>query len=284
MKNAEHILLSKLDEAKSSLKQRCSNFPKFVIVLGSGLAGLLDSMEVETEIPYSQIPNMKGVSVQGHVGKLVIGSLGGVRVACMQGRIHYYEGHAMEDVVFPYRAFALAGAEVFFLTNAAGGLKPTMKPADLLLIEDHINLTGTNPLIGKNIEELGVRFPDMTNVYDPKLRAIVEKKAKSLKIPLKKGVYLGLHGPSYETPAEIRFYKKMGVDVVGMSTVPEAIALNHMKKRVVAVSCITNLAAGVTKKALVHDEVLESAKKVQKAFSKLVIESIKEMNKVYAKE
>lgn len=275
------MTLAKLDEAKSVLQQRCLNFPKFVIVLGSGLSGLLDSIVVETEIPYSQIPNMKSVSVQGHVGKLVIGSLGGVRVACMQGRLHYYEGHTMEEVVFPYRAFARAGAEVFFLTNASGGLKPTMKPADLLLIEDHINLIGTNPLIGKNIDELGTRFPDMTHVYDPKLREIVAKKAKALKIPLKKGIYLGLHGPSYETPAEIQFYKKLGVDVVGMSTVPEAIALNHMGKKVVAVSCITNLAAGVTKKPLVHDEVLESAKKVQKPFAKLVTESIKEMNKLY---
>lgn len=280
MKNAEQVMMSKLEEAKSVLQQRCSKFPKFVVVLGSGLADLLGSIQVETEIPYSQIPNMKSVSVQGHVGRLVIGDLGGVRVACMQGRLHYYEGHAMEDVVFPYRLFALAGAEIFFLTNAAGGIKPTMKPSDLLLIEDHINLTGTNPLIGKNLEELGPRFPDMTHVYDPALRKIVQKKAKALKIPLKKGVYLGLHGPSYETPAEIRFYRQLGVDVVGMSTVPEAIALNHMKKRVVAVSCITNLAAGVTKKPLNHDEVLESAKKIQKSFSKLVTESLKEMDKI----
>lgn len=270
--------LAKLEEAKSVLQERCSNFPRFVVVLGSGLGGLLESLTVETEIPYSQIPNMRTASVQGHAGKLVIGNLSGVRVACMQGRLHYYEGYPMEEVVFPYRAFALAGAEVFLLTNASGGLKPSMKPADLLLIEDHINLMGTNPLIGKNAEELGPRFPDMTHVYDPILRKIIEKKARALKIPLKKGIYLGLHGPSYETPAEIQLYRKWGVDVVGMSTVPEAIALNHMGKRVVAISCITNLAAGVSKKPLVHEEVLESAKKVQKPFAKLVTESLKEMN------
>lgn len=278
MKQMDHRSF-KLEDSRRFLLSELKTFPKFLIVLGSGLASLLKEIEVEKEIPFAQIPHVKSPSVEGHVGRLVVGKLQGVRVACMQGRLHYYEGHSMEDIVFPYRAFALAGAEVFFLTNAAGGVHKTMKPMDLLLIEDHINLMGTNPLIGPNLERCGPRFPDMTYAYDPKLNKIVMAKAKKLKINLKKGVYLGLHGPSYETPAEIRFYKSVGADVVGMSTVPEVIALNHMKKRVVAVSCITNMAAGVTKERLIHDEVLENAKKVQVKFAKLVGQSIHEMNK-----
>lgn len=280
MKHSDHRALH-LEDAKRYLLSELKTFPKFVIVLGSGLAGLLQEMEIEKEITYKHIPHMKVPSVEGHIGKLVVGKLNGTRVACMQGRLHYYEGHSMEEIVFPYRAFAIAGAEVFFLTNAAGGVHKTMKPMDLLLIEDHINLMGTNPLVGHNLERCGPRFPDMTYAYDRDLNKIVLAKAKKLKISLKQGIYLALHGPSYETPAEIRFYKSVGADVVGMSTVPEVIALNHMKKRVVAISCITNMAAGVTKERLVHDEVLENAKKVQSKFAKLVAESVKEMGKEY---
>lgn len=273
-------LHSRLEEAKTVLLRRCPRFPKCVVVLGSGLSALLQDLEIEQEIPFSQIPNLKNVSVEGHVGRLLIGNLKGSRIACMQGRLHFYEGHSMEDVVFPFRLFALCGAEIFFITNASGGVHAKMKPMDLLLIEDHINLMGTNPLIGPNHDFLGPRFPDMTKIYDLELRKIVEKKARAMKVRLHKGVYVGIHGPSYETPAEIRFYKSIGADVVGMSTVPEAIAINHMKKRVVAISCITNLAAGVGKKPLVHSEVLENAKKVHGKFARLVAESLKEMQKL----
>lgn len=272
--------IEKLQEAKNYLDKRIEKFPAFLIVLGSGLANILNDLKVELEIPYSDIPHFAQATVEGHVSRLVIGDLGGVRVACMQGRLHFYEGLKMEDVVFPFRAFALCGAKVFFLTNAAGGLHAEMKPADLVLIRDHLNLMGTNPLVGKNIDELGPRFPDMTHLYDPELRGIVRKTADGMKIKLREGVYVGLHGPSYETPAEIKMYTRLGGDVVGMSTVPEAIALHHMGKKVVAVSCVTNLAAGVSPTPLEHSEVLETAKRVQATFCALVKESVKAMEKM----
>ncbi|NBX68837.1 MAG: purine-nucleoside phosphorylase [Proteobacteria bacterium] len=270
----------KLEEARKFVVEKIEEFPKFLIVLGSGLANILNELEVETEISYSDIPHLAQTTVEGHVSRLVVGRLGGTRVACMQGRLHFYEGLKMDEVVFPFRVFALAGAQVFFLTNAAGGLHPSMKPADLVLIKDHLNLMGTNPLVGKNIAELGPRFPDMTHLYDPELRKIVRDTSKQLKIELGEGVYVGLHGPSYETPAEIKMYTLLGGDVVGMSTVPEAIALHHMGKRIVAISCVTNLAAGVSPTPLEHAEVLETAKKVQSKFCLLVKESVKSMEKV----
>lgn len=270
----------KLEEARKFVAEKIVDFPKFLIVLGSGLANILNELEVETEISYSDIPHLAQTTVEGHVSRLVVGQLGGTRVACMQGRLHIYEGLKMDEVVFPFRVFALAGAQVFFLTNAAGGLHPSMKPADLVLIKDHLNLMGTNPLVGKNIAELGPRFPDMTHLYDPELRKIVRDTSKQLKIELGEGVYVGLHGPSYETPAEIKMYTLLGGDVVGMSTVPEAIALHHMGKRIVAISCVTNLAAGVSPTPLEHAEVLETAKKVQSKFCLLVKESVKSMEKV----
>ena len=272
--------VEKLQEAKEFIDSKINVFPDFVIVLGSGLATILTELEVETEISYRDIPHLPQTTVEGHVSRLLVGKLGGVRVACMQGRLHFYEGLKMEEVVFPFRVFGLCEAEVFFLTNAAGGLHPEMKPADLVLIRDHLNLMGTNPLVGKNIDSLGTRFPDMTHIYDPELRKIVSNTAERLKTPLRQGVYVGLHGPSYETPAEIKMYTFLGGDVVGMSTVPEAIALHHMGKRVVAISCVTNLAAGVSPTPLEHAEVLETAKKVKATFCALVKESVKEMEKI----
>lgn len=264
----------KLDEAVKGIAKLCPDFPKIVIVLGSGLASLLKDLAVETEFAFRDVPHMKSAGVEGHVSRVIVGRLGAVRVACMQGRLHYYEGHAMEDVVFPFRAFALAGAEIFLLTNAAGGLQPDMKPLDLMLIRDHVNLMGTNPLIGPNDDRLGPRFPDMTHVYDPEIRRLVAACAARLEIPLRQGVYLAISGPSYETPAEIRMYRALGADAVGMSTVPEAIALRHMGKRVAGISCITNLAAGVTDEPLVHSDVLESAKKIHGRFAALVSEAV----------
>ena len=265
-------LYQRLEEASAAVKKLCPEFPKLVIVLGSGLAGLLDEMEKEKEIPFSEIPHLKQATVEGHVSRLVIGRLGGVRVACMQGRLHLYEGLSLEDVVLPYRAFGLAGAQTFLLTNAAGGLHADIKPPELVLIRDHINLMGNNPLIGRNEERLGHRFPDLTHLYNPKLNDLIVKTAKQIGVGLRVGVYVGTHGPSYETPAEIRMHKLVGGDVVGMSTVPEAIAIHHMGKTVVAISCVTNLAAGVTNEPLVHDEVLDNAKKIYKNFSKLIRE------------
>lgn len=268
----------KLEAAKSFVNSKVKNFPKFVIVLGSGLANLLNEIEVETEISYREIPHMVLATVEGHVSRLIVGTLGGVRVACMQGRLHFYEGLKMEEVVFPFRVFGLCGADTFLLTNAAGGLHAEMEPGDLVLIKDHVNLMGTNPLVGKNYDSLGTRFPDMTHLYDPHLRELIAEVAKKLKVNLTEGVYFGLHGPSYETPSEIKMYRLLGADVVGMSTVPEAIALHHMGKKVAAISCVTNLAAGVSPKPLEHSEVLETAKKVQAVFCSLIKESIKVMD------
>ena len=268
-------LLQRLNEAGAALQQRCAQFPKIVIVLGSGLSDLLNDMEIETEIAFNALPHVKTATVEGHKGRVLVGKLAGTRVACMQGRLHFYEGHSMDEVVFPFRLFARAGAEIFVLTNASGGLHPDMKPLDFCLIRDHINLMGTNPLIGKNVEELGPRFPDMSQLYDPALSKILEESARDLGIPLRQGVYVAIHGPSYETPAEIRMYRSLGGDIVGMSTVPEAVALYHMRKRVVGLSCITNLAAGVTKEELVHSEVLENAKTAYPSFSRLIKEAIR---------
>ncbi|MBI4405043.1 MAG: purine-nucleoside phosphorylase [Deltaproteobacteria bacterium] len=273
--------LQKLKEASNKLRERATEFPKTVIVLGSGLSGLLEEITVETTMRYEELPHMKRSTVMGHPGRFIFGKLRKTPVICMEGRLHYYEGYSMAEVVFPFRALGLAGAQTFILTNAAGGLHPGLAPADLVLIRDHINFMGANPLTGENFDELGPRFPDMSYVYDHDLAEIFLQVAKRFQIPLKEGVYVGLCGPSFETPAEIRMFRTMGGDVAGMSTVPEAIALGHMKKRVAAISCVTNLAAGVTVQRMDHVDVLETAKKVQKIFSKLFVEAIQAIGKRY---
>jgi len=273
-----NILWKKIQESRRVLEENISgSFPKVVVVLGSGLSGLLEDIDIENELPYEEIPHIQPLTVQGHRGRLTLGKLNGVSVACMQGRLHYYEGYDMSEVVFPFRLFAQAGAETFILTNAAGGVHAEMSPGDLVLLTDHINMMGNNPLIGSNIEQLGPRFPDMTRVYDPQLREIFKAKAKELGLKLREGVYLAIHGPSYETPSEINMYRTLGADVVGMSTVPEAIALFHMKRKIVGISCVTNLAAGVTSVPLDHKEVLENAKQAHAPFRKLVGQVIQEI-------
>src|SRR3989338_5774610 len=224
----EMNLLQKIEESKRFLSEQVGDFPKTLVVTGSGLAGLVENMEREKEIAYSHIPHFRHSTVKGHPGYLVIGKTGGERIALMHGRLHYYEGYSMEDVVFPFRVLASCGVSVFLLTNASGALHPGIEPTNLVLLTDHINLMGTNPLVGHNYEELGVRFPDMTQLYDPALNTLAKECAQRLGVPLKDGVYVGLHGPSYETPAEIRMYRALGGDLVGMSTVPEAIAIHHM--------------------------------------------------------
>lgn len=263
-------LMSKLAEATAALQKRCPNFPKVTIVLGSGLGTLFDELECELEIPFEEIPHLKKATVEGHPGRLTIRRQGTSRFACMQGRLHFYEGHSMQDVVFPYRALALAGCETFVLTNAAGGMHAEMTPGDLVVLTDHINLTGTNPLIGPNEKDLGPRFPDLCNMYDSELRRQFLAAADKNGVKLRQGVYVGLLGPSFETPAEIRMLKVMGGDVVGMSTVPEAIALRHMGKKLLGISCVTNLASGIAGAELDHNSVMAVAKKshpgLQKAF------------------
>jgi purine-nucleoside phosphorylase len=270
-------VLEKLKAAEAFLRQRCGTFPDTVVVMGSGMAGVLSDLEVETEFSFRDMPHMPGVTVEGHSGTVSVGKLAGKRIAVSRGRIHYYEGHPMQMVVFPFRAMALAGARDFILTNAAGGIQPTMKPSSLLLIRDHLNLMGSNPLFGPNLAELGPRFPDISRLYNPQLREVFRRAAAKLKIDLPEGVYVAVHGPSYETPAEIIMYGKMGGDVVGMSTVPEAIALHHMGKRVVAISCITNLAAGVTGDTMNHQEVLDNAKLAHTNLGNLLREGIASM-------
>ncbi len=261
----------KLQQTKDFLNGRFSS-PKYAIVLGSGLGGLIDDLkDKELEIPFSEVPNMVAAKVEGHTGRLVVGNLGGVRVMGVQGRLHHYEGHAMEQVVFLVRALGLAGVETFILTNAAGGLNEHLKPLDLLLIEDHLNQM-TNPLLGPNESRLGPRFPDLSHAYDLSLRQKMIAAATAANVDLKKGVYLGIHGPTYETPAEVKMYRLWGADVVGMSTVPEVIALRHMGKKVVGLSCVTNLAAGVGMTS--HGDVLKSGEQVKEKISALLTHAL----------
>lgn len=267
-------MMRELQEAQERLEKLVPSFPRTLLVLGSGLGGLVDEMQVEIRVPYSEIPHFPKPSVEGHVGELVVGKLGASRVAAMKGRLHYYEGFPIQTVVFPYRLFALSGVQLVILTNAAGGVHPDMKPPELVLLKDHINLTGANPLIGPNLEALGPRFPDMTETYDPKSREVVKAVAKSIGVGLREGVYVGIAGPSYETPAEIAMYRTIGGDVVGMSTVPEAIALRHMGRKIVGISCVSNLAAGMTGEPLHHQEVLDNAKKIYGKFSQLIREAL----------
>jgi purine-nucleoside phosphorylase len=265
-------MMEKLEQAKKVILAKFGEMPKTVITLGSGLGSLLEKIEIESEMGFSEIPHFKSATVAGHSGKLVVGKLGTKRVACLKGRLHCYEGYSMEEVVFPFRTLAWCGAETFLLTNAAGGIHPDMKPGELMLITDHINLMGDNPLIGTNHEKLGTRFPDMSQVYQSSLRNVILEIAHQQGLKLRQGIYAGVYGPSYETPAEVNMLRRLGADAIGMSTVPEAIALNHMGRKIVAVSCITNLAAGVGEGSLNHEEVLAAAKLIQESFSLLVKE------------
>lgn len=266
-------LLARLDVAAESVRSRVKDgpFPTVALVLGSGLGAFAADLAGRVAIPYGEIPHFpKATGVIGHAGELVVGRAGKTRVAVMSGRFHFYEGHSMEDVVFPARTLARLGVKAVVLTNAAGGINRTFKPGDLMLLTDHINFFGHHPLIGRNEDSLGPRFPDMTAVYDEKLRKILLGAARSARVPMKQGVYIGLSGPSYETPAEIRAFRKLGADAVGMSTVPEALALRHAGVRVAGISTITNFAAGILKKPLHHDEVMEVGRKVGARFVKLL--------------
>ncbi len=264
-------LLSRLDTAADAIRRRAKRPPRVALVLGSGLGAFAEGLSDRTAISYEKIPNFPVPSgVVGHAGELVLGSVGTTPVVVLSGRIHYYEGRPMSDVVFPARVLARLGVKAVVLTNAAGGVRLSFRPGDLMLITDHINALGANPLIGANEEALGPRFPDMSTVYDAKLGNVIKAQARRLRIPLRQGVYVGLHGPSYETPAEIRMWRKLGADAVGMSTVPEAIALRHAGVRVAGISTITNMAAGILKKPLNHVEVLETTRRVASRFVSLL--------------
>jgi purine-nucleoside phosphorylase len=264
-------LLARLDAAAEAIRKKAKSRPLVGLVLGSGLGGFAEGLSERTAISYDKIPNFPVPSgVVGHAGELVLGRVGSTPVVVLSGRIHYYEGRPMSDVVFPARVLARLGVRAVVLTNAAGGVRLSFRPGDLMLIQDHINALGTNPLVGTNEDALGPRFPDMSVVYDAKLGMLIQAEAKRLRIPLRRGVYVSLTGPSYETPAEIRMWRKLGVDAVGMSTVPEAIALRHAGVRVAGISTITNMAAGILKKPLNHVEVLETTQRVGARFVKLL--------------
>ena len=245
--------------------------PKAALVLGSGLGGFTEKLDsIVCEIPYSDIPGFPVSTVSGHAGKFIMGYVEGVPLICMSGRVHYYEGYAPEDVVLPLRVMQALGAEFLFLTNAAGGISSDLKPGSLVLLRDHISLFIPNPLIGENDPDEGERFPDMSEVYDPKLRELVEKAASEADVRLESGVYCQLSGPSYETPAEIRLLKGLGADVVGMSTVMEAITAHHAGMKVCAISFVSNMAAGINTHALSHEEVKEAGIQAAPRFTRLV--------------
>jgi len=263
-------VLASLDAAAHAVRARSELVPVLGVVLGSGLGAWAERLDGAMSIPYSELPGMPVSTVQGHAGKLWLGRANGVPVACLQGRVHMYEGHEPERAVFGARLLARLGARAVLLTNAAGGLSPWFAPGDLMLIRDHLNLMFKNPLIGPNEIALGPRFPDMTTTYDPALATATREAAVELGVRLHEGVYAGLLGPSYETPAEIRMLRTFGADAVGMSTVPEAIALRHMRVPVTGISCITNLAAGISPHELSHAEVEEAANQAKPRFVALV--------------
>lgn len=271
-------MFKKIDETAHYIKSRMDNRkPRIGIVLGSGLGVFADKAEDRLEISYEEIPHFHKTTVVGHMGRLVIGRINDIEVAIFQGRFHAYEGHSNEDVVLPVRVLSQIGVEQLLLTNASGGINSQYSPGELVCITDHINLTGSSPLLGPNEDKLGVRFPDMSEIYDRSLNELLLLAAKEAKVELKMGVYAGMLGPSYETPAEIKMLEIIGADLVGMSTVPESIAANHAGLRTCAISCVTNMAAGISKEKLSHDDVKDVANKAMANFSNLLSAFIKQI-------
>lgn len=264
----------KLNNCYESVRKKVSFEPKVALVLGSGLGKFADEIEVVDRISYSDIDGFPMSTVPGHAGQYVFGYVDKVPVVCMQGRVHYYEGYPITDVVLPIRLMGLLGAKYLFLTNASGGINRDFKAGDFMLLTDHISSFAPNPLIGPNIDELGTRFPDMSSVYNPILQDIILQVAKDFGIEMQKGIYVQTTGPSFESPAEIKMFAKLGADAVGMSTVVEAIAANHMGMKICAISCVCNLAAGISETPLTHDEVQEAAAKAAPLFKQIVRETI----------
>ncbi|MED4581497.1 purine-nucleoside phosphorylase [Brevibacillus choshinensis] len=262
--------MANIHEAVSYIQPKLTEKPTIGLVLGSGLGVLADEIENPVVIPYHEIPGFTVSTVVGHKGQLVIGKLQGKQVVAMQGRFHFYEGHGLDAVVFPIRVMKLLGVETIIVTNAAGGINENYDPGNLMLISDHINMTFRNPLIGANDEAMGARFPDMSEAYSKELRQLAKEVASEQGFELREGIYVGLLGPSYETPAEIRMLRILGGDAVGMSTVPEVIVARHMGVKVLGISCISNMAAGILEQPLSHDEVMETTEKVKTQFLALV--------------
>ena len=259
-----------VQQAAGWVRERIGSPPDVAIVLGSGLGEFTATIGDATAVPYGDIPHWPASAVVGHAGQLVVGTLAGRRVAALSGRAHFYEGHDLRTVTFATRVIGMLGVKTLILTNAAGGINLTFKPGTLMLMDDHLNLMGSNPLVGANDERFGPRFPDMSEVYSTRLRQLAGDAARARGLTLAHGVYAALHGPSYETPAEIRYLRTIGADAVGMSTAPEAIVARHMGVDVLGISCITNMAAGVLPQPLVHDEVMEVARRVRGEFCALL--------------
>ena len=269
-KSSDGEEFARAERAAKFIRSKTKLRPQIALVLGSGLGAFADGLESATRIPYERIPHFPRSTAVGHAGRLVIGKVENVAVAAMQGRVHFYEGYSLKDIIFPMRVFARLGIRAAILTNAAGGINLNFTQGALVVMRDHINLQGSNPLIGPNDERFGPRFPDMTHAYDKNYRTTALEEARRLGVEVSEGVYAALPGPSYETPAEIRYLRTIGADVVGMSTVPEVIAARHMGMRILGISCITNMAAGILDKPLDHREVLATGERVKDSFIALL--------------
>ena len=267
---AAETLYERAEHAARFIRARAGGEARVAVVLGSGLGAFAGELEDAVSVPYAEIPGFARPTVEGHAGRLVFGGVGGTNVWAMQGRFHFYEGYALEEVTFPVRVLALAGVKSLVLTNAAGGVKETYQPGSLVCIGDHLNLMGVNVLRGPNDARFGPRFPDMSVVYDREYRQVAFDEARAMGLELHDGVYAALSGPTYETPAEIRMMRLLGADAVGMSTVPEALVARHMGLRVLGISCITNMAAGVLDQPINHEEVIETGERVRETFGELL--------------
>lgn len=267
-------LYDRAQQSANWLLDKAREKPAVALILGSGLGDLADTLSDRVSIPYAEIPNFPVSNVEGHAGNLVFGTLADKYVCIMQGRVHYYEGWSPDEVTFPVRVFGLMGIDKLLITNSAGGINGDFQPGDLMLITDHLNLMGYNPLRGDNDERFGPRFPDMSDAYNSEMRRTIITAAREMNIPLKSGVYAGMAGPSYEAPAEIRMLAALGGDAVGMSTVPETIVANHMGLQVGGISCISNLAAGISDRKLSHAEVKATANLVRETFAALINKTV----------
>lgn len=268
---------NRIKNITKQIKEKVDYVPEILMVLGSGLGHMADGIENKIKIKYDSLEDFLVTDVEGHEGQFVFGDFKGKKVVMMQGRFHFYEGHSINESVLPIYVMKDLGVEKLIVTNACGGVNESFEPGDLMIINDHINFTGQNPLIGPNLSQFGPRFPDMSRAYDRDYMALTEKIAKKQNLDIKKGVYAMYTGPSYETPAEIKSYRILGADAIGMSTVPEVIAANHAGMRVLGISCITNMASGILDTPLSHEEVIKVSNKVKDIFTNLVSEIIKEL-------
>ena len=276
---ASTSLYERAEHATRIIRSRITVEPRIALVLGSGLGGFADDFEESVAIPYEDIPGFVRSTAQGHAGRLVVGKVDNVPVLAMQGRVHYYEGYSLEEVTFPVRTFNLLGIKTLILTNASGGINVELTQGALMVISDHLNLMGVNPLRGPNDERFGPRFPDMTSVYSKELQELVVEEAKAISVEVRRGIYGALSGPSYETPAEIHLLRTLGADAVGMSTVPEAIVARHMGMEVLGISCITNMAAGISDEPINHEEVIATGDRVRATFTELLQRVIGAINR-----